>query len=189
MLPVTQLKVDDLQVGTGAEAVDGKKVSVQSTGWLVDGTKFDSSYDRNEPFAFTLGGGQVIKGWDQGVKGMKVGGKRRLTIPADLAYGSQGAGKLLLGRHWCSTSNYKPWSRRGAPVFELFSQLPTGYNLTCSSSRLLQGGLCPPLGEQLACVGALAAALRRCGEFGSVTPSGVRCRAPKARHLTRALWQ
>jgi FKBP-type peptidyl-prolyl cis-trans isomerase len=93
---VTQLKVDDLQVGTGAEAVDGKKVSVQYTGWLVDGTKFDSSYDRNQPFAFTLGGGQVIKGWDQGVKGMKVGGKRRLTIPADLAYGSQGAGKVIL---------------------------------------------------------------------------------------------
>jgi FKBP-type peptidyl-prolyl cis-trans isomerase len=95
VLPVTQLKVDDLQVGTGAEAVDGKKVSVQYTGWLVDGTKFDSSYDRNQPFAFTLGGGQVIKGWDQGVKGMKVGGKRRLTIPADLAYGSQGAGKVI----------------------------------------------------------------------------------------------
>jgi FKBP-type peptidyl-prolyl cis-trans isomerase len=95
VLPVTQLKVADLQVGTGAEAVDGKKVSVQYTGWLVDGTKFDSSYDRNQPFAFTLGGGQVIKGWDQGVKGMKVGGKRRLTIPADLAYGSQGAGKVI----------------------------------------------------------------------------------------------
>ena len=95
MLPVTQLKVDDLQVGTGAEAVDGKKVSVQYTGWLVDGTRFDSSSDRNQPFAFTLGGGQVIKGWEQGVKGMKVGGKRRLTIPADLAYGSQGAGKVI----------------------------------------------------------------------------------------------
>jgi FKBP-type peptidyl-prolyl cis-trans isomerase FkpA len=93
--PVTQLKVDDLKVGTGAEAVDGKKVSVQYTGWLVDGTKFDSSLDRNQPFSFTLGGGQVIKGWDQGVKGMKVGGKRRLTIPADLGYGSRGAGSAI----------------------------------------------------------------------------------------------
>jgi FKBP-type peptidyl-prolyl cis-trans isomerase len=92
---VTQLKVDDLKVGTGAEAADGKKVSVQYTGWLVDGTKFDSSYDRGQPFSFALGGGQVIKGWDEGVKGMKVGGKRRLTVPADLAYGSKGAGGVI----------------------------------------------------------------------------------------------
>jgi FKBP-type peptidyl-prolyl cis-trans isomerase FkpA len=92
---VTQLKMEDLKVGTGAEAVDGKKVSVQYTGWLTDGKKFDSSYDRNQPFTFTLGEGQVIKGWDQGVKGMKVGGKRRLIIPADLGYGSQGAGGAI----------------------------------------------------------------------------------------------
>ena len=83
------------KIGTGAEAVDGKKVSVQYTGWLPDGTKFDSSYDHNQPFSFVLGGGRVIKGWDQGVKGMKVGGKRRLTIPADLGYGSQGAGGVI----------------------------------------------------------------------------------------------
>ncbi len=92
---VTQLKVDDLKVGTGAEAVDGKRVSVNYTGWLTNGTKFDSSYDRNQPFSFVLGAGNVIKGWDQGVKGMKVGGKRRLTIPAELAYGSQGAGGVI----------------------------------------------------------------------------------------------
>jgi FKBP-type peptidyl-prolyl cis-trans isomerase FkpA len=92
---VTQLKSEDLVVGTGAEAVDGKKVSVQYTGWLTDGKKFDSSYDRNQPFTFTLGGGQVIKGWDEGVKGMKVGGKRRLIIPADMGYGSQGAGGII----------------------------------------------------------------------------------------------
>jgi FKBP-type peptidyl-prolyl cis-trans isomerase FkpA len=92
---VTQLKSEDLKVGTGAEAVNGKKVSVQYTGWLTDGKKFDSSYDRNEPFTFTLGAGGVIKGWDEGVKGMKVGGKRRLTIPADMAYGSRGAGGLI----------------------------------------------------------------------------------------------
>ena len=92
---VTQLKVEEIKIGTGAEALEGKKVSVQYTGWLVTGAKFDSSYDRNQPFSFVLGGGQVIKGWDQGVKGMKVGGKRRLTIPADLAYGSRGAGGAI----------------------------------------------------------------------------------------------
>jgi FKBP-type peptidyl-prolyl cis-trans isomerase FkpA len=92
---VTQLKVEDLVVGTGAEAVDGKKVSVQYTGWLTDGTKFDSSYDRNQAFTFTLGEGRVIQGWEQGVKGMKVGGKRRLTVPADLGYGSRGAGGAI----------------------------------------------------------------------------------------------
>jgi FKBP-type peptidyl-prolyl cis-trans isomerase len=92
---VTQLKMEDLKVGTGAEAVDGKTVTVQYTGWLPDGTKFDSSYDHGQPFSFVLGQGQVIKGWDQGVKGMKVGGQRRLTIPSDLAYGSQGAGGVI----------------------------------------------------------------------------------------------
>ncbi len=92
---VTQLKVDDLKAGTGAEAVDGKTVSVNYTGWLTNGTKFDSSYDRGQPFSFVLGQGSVIKGWDQGVKGMKVGGKRRLIIPADLGYGSKGAGGVI----------------------------------------------------------------------------------------------
>jgi len=76
--------------GDGAEAVAGKKVSVHYTGTLTDGSKFDSSLDRGRPFDFPLGGGRVIKGWDQGVAGMKVGGKRRLTIPPDLAYGERG---------------------------------------------------------------------------------------------------
>ncbi len=84
------LKVEDLVQGTGAEAVAGKKVSVHYTGTLTDGSKFDSSLDRGRPFDFPLGGGRVIKGWDQGVAGMKVGGKRRLTIPPELAYGDRG---------------------------------------------------------------------------------------------------
>ncbi len=92
---VTQLKVEDLKVGTGAEATDGKTVSVQYTGWLTDGKKFDSSKDRGQPFGFTLGAGMVIKGWDQGVVGMKVGGKRKLTIPGDLAYGARGYPGLI----------------------------------------------------------------------------------------------
>lgn len=80
----------DIQVGNGAEAVAGKKITVNYTGTLKsDGSKFDSSYDRNQPFSFTLGNGEVIQGWDQGVVGMKVGGKRKLVIPASLAYGSQ----------------------------------------------------------------------------------------------------
>jgi FKBP-type peptidyl-prolyl cis-trans isomerase len=84
------LKVEDLVQGTGDEAVTGKKVSVHYTGTLTDGSKFDSSLDRGRPFDFPLGGGRVIKGWDQGVAGMKVGGKRRLTIPPELAYGERG---------------------------------------------------------------------------------------------------
>lgn len=85
------LTSEDLKVGSGTEATPGKTVSVHYTGWLTDGTKFDSSVDRGEPFNFNLGGGQVIKGWDQGVQGMKVGGKRKLTIPPDLGYGIRGA--------------------------------------------------------------------------------------------------
>ncbi|HEV7666582.1 MAG TPA: FKBP-type peptidyl-prolyl cis-trans isomerase [Chloroflexota bacterium] len=85
------LKYTDDTVGTGAEAQPGKTVSVHYTGWLTDGTKFDSSKDRNQPFSFPLGRGQVIKGWDEGVAGMKVGGKRTLTIPPDLGYGARGA--------------------------------------------------------------------------------------------------
>ncbi len=92
---VTELKIDDLIVGTGDEAVAGKDISVHYTGTLVDGTKFDSSKDRGEPFEFTLGAGQVIKGWDQGFAGMKVGGKRRLVIPSSLGYGEQGAAGLI----------------------------------------------------------------------------------------------
>jgi FKBP-type peptidyl-prolyl cis-trans isomerase FkpA len=80
----------DIVVGTGIEATAGKKVVVHYTGTLTDGTKFDSSHDRREPFAFALGAGQVIQGWDRGVAGMKVGGKRKLVIPADLAYGARG---------------------------------------------------------------------------------------------------
>lgn len=84
------LKQEDLVVGSGAEAVTGKTVSVHYTGKLTDGTKFDSSLDRGDPFSFRLGAGQVIKGWDQGVAGMKVGGKRLLTIPPELGYGQRG---------------------------------------------------------------------------------------------------
>ena len=89
------LQYEDLQQGSGAEAVRGRPVSVHYTGWLTDGTKFDSSVDRGQPFTFPLGAGRVIKGWDEGVAGMKVGGKRRLTIPPDLGYGAQGAGGVI----------------------------------------------------------------------------------------------
>ncbi len=92
--PPAGLKVTDEVVGTGDEAVAGKTVTVNYVGTLDDGTKFDSSYDRNQPFDFVLGQGQVIKGWDQGVAGMKVGGKRKLVIPPDLGYGSQAQGKI-----------------------------------------------------------------------------------------------
>ncbi|MBI2404663.1 FKBP-type peptidyl-prolyl cis-trans isomerase [Candidatus Gottesmanbacteria bacterium] len=88
-----QLKVEDIKAGSGAEAVSGKKVTVNYVGTLTDGKKFDSSIDRGTPFSFYLGAGEVIKGWDQGVAGMKVGGKRRLTIPSELGYGSRGAGR------------------------------------------------------------------------------------------------
>ena len=91
----TGLQYWDITVGKGAAAVAGKPVKVHYTGWLTDGKKFDSSVDRNEPFSFPLGGGQVIKGWDQGVAGMKVGGKRQLKIPPDLGYGARGAGGVI----------------------------------------------------------------------------------------------
>jgi FKBP-type peptidyl-prolyl cis-trans isomerase FkpA len=84
------LKIEDLKPGTGDEAVAGKQVTVHYVGTLTDGTKFDSSRDRGKGFSFRLGSGQVIKGWDQGVAGMKVGGLRKLTIPSDLAYGDRG---------------------------------------------------------------------------------------------------
>ncbi len=86
----TELKIETLQEGSGKEALNGSTVTVHYTGTLEDGTKFDSSVDRGQPFVFTLGVGQVIAGWDQGVLGMKVGEKRRLTIPSDLAYGDRG---------------------------------------------------------------------------------------------------
>jgi len=87
----TGLQIEDLVTGEGSQAKAGDTVQVQYTGWLTDGTKFDSSYDRNQPFTFTLGTGQVIPGWDEGVAGMQVGGKRKLTIPPELAYGAAGS--------------------------------------------------------------------------------------------------
>lgn len=84
------LEKTDLVVGTGAEATSGKKVSVHYVGTLTDGSKFDSSRDRNEPFDFVLGRGQVIKGWDEGVLGMREGGKRKLVIPPEMGYGKRG---------------------------------------------------------------------------------------------------
>jgi len=89
------LKYQVLKKGTGETAKDGQTVSVHYTGWLTNGTKFDSSVDRGQPFQFALGAGQVIKGWDEGVAGMKVGEKRKLTIPANLGYGDRGAGGVI----------------------------------------------------------------------------------------------
>lgn len=89
------LKYVDLKEGTGAEAKSGQQVEVHYTGWLKDGKKFDSSKDRNETFKFALGKGMVIKGWDEGVQGMKVGGKRKLIIPSELGYGKRGAGGVI----------------------------------------------------------------------------------------------
>ena len=89
---VKDLVVKDVKVGTGKEAKDGNTVTVHYTGTLTNGKKFDSSKDRNQPFSFQLGRGEVIKGWDRGVKGMKVGGSRKLIIPAHLGYGDRGAG-------------------------------------------------------------------------------------------------
>jgi FKBP-type peptidyl-prolyl cis-trans isomerase len=89
------LKYEDLKVGEGAEPKTGQTVVVHYTGWLTNGKKFDSSVDRGKPFEFVLGRGMVIRGWDEGVKTMKVGGKRKLTIPPDLAYGSRGAAGVI----------------------------------------------------------------------------------------------
>ena len=87
------LKIEELATGTGAVAEKGRRVSVHYTGWLTDNTQFDSSVDRG-PYDFTLGDGEVIQGWDEGVSGMRVGGKRRLTIPGPLAYGERGSGAI-----------------------------------------------------------------------------------------------
>ena len=95
MSDVKGLKVEVLKDGTGGEAIAGKRVSVHYTGWLEDGTKFDSSLDRGTPFQFLLGAGQVIQGWDKGVQGMKTGEKRKLTISPELGYGANGAGDVI----------------------------------------------------------------------------------------------
>ena len=93
----TGLQYQDVVVGNGDEATAGKVAVVHYTGWLTDGTKFDSSRDRGTPFSFPVGGGQVIAGWDQGVAGMKVGGRRKLVIPAQLGYGEMGAPPVIPG--------------------------------------------------------------------------------------------
>jgi FKBP-type peptidyl-prolyl cis-trans isomerase FkpA len=89
------LVIEDLVEGTGDTAAAGQTVSVHYTGWLTDGSKFDSSKDRDEPFEFPLGARQVIAGWDEGVQGMKIGGTRKLTIPPQLGYGARGAGGVI----------------------------------------------------------------------------------------------
>lgn len=89
------LIIEDIEVGSGDAAAKGQMVSVHYTGWLTDGSKFDSSKDRNDPFNFPLGKGHVIRGWDEGVEGMQVGGKRKLTIPPALGYGMRGAGGVI----------------------------------------------------------------------------------------------
>lgn len=89
------LQYEGLQEGAGDASKAGDTVEVHYTGWLTDGKKFDSSLDRGQPFSFKLGAGQVIKGWDEGVAGMKVGGKRKLTIPPELGYGDRGAGGVI----------------------------------------------------------------------------------------------
>jgi len=89
------LIIEDLVMGDGSEACVGQNVSVHYTGWLTDGTKFDSSKDRDEPFEFDLGQRSVIAGWDEGVQGMKIGGTRKLTIPPQLGYGARGAGGVI----------------------------------------------------------------------------------------------
>lgn len=91
------LKIEDLKLGAGAEATKGKRVTVHYVGTLTTGSKFDSSRDRNEGFKFALGAGEVIKGWDEGVAGMKVGGLRKLTIPPELGYGARGFPPVIPG--------------------------------------------------------------------------------------------
>lgn len=89
------LHIEDLEVGTGKAAEKGKNISVHYSGYLTDGTKFDSSLDRGQPLTITLGVGQVIRGWDEGFDGMKEGGKRKLTIPPEMGYGARGVGGVI----------------------------------------------------------------------------------------------
>ncbi|MGH8380189.1 FKBP-type peptidyl-prolyl cis-trans isomerase [Pseudomonas sp.] len=90
----SELQITDIQLGEGKEAVKGALITTQYTGWLDDGTQFDSSYDRGKPFQCVIGTGRVIKGWDQGLMGMKVGGKRKLVVPSHLAYGERSMGAI-----------------------------------------------------------------------------------------------
>ena len=94
---MAELKIEELTEGTGASPKRGQTVKVHYTGWLTNGKKFDSSVDRGEPFEFQIGVGQVIQGWDQGVMTMKIGGKRKLTIPPELGYGARGAAGVIPG--------------------------------------------------------------------------------------------
>ncbi|ASP17205.1 peptidylprolyl isomerase [Neisseria sp. oral taxon 020 str. F0370] len=89
------LIIEDIETGSGTEAEKGRRISVHYTGRLADGSKFDSSLDRGQPFEFKLGAGQVIRGWDEGFAGMKEGGKRKLTIPPEMGYGARGAGGVI----------------------------------------------------------------------------------------------
>ena len=89
------LIIEDIETGSGAEAEKGRRISVHYTGRLADGSKFDSSLDRGQPFEFKLGAGQVIRGWDEGFAGMKEGGRRKLTIPPEMGYGARGAGGVI----------------------------------------------------------------------------------------------
>ena len=95
MMTTSGVAYQDTVVGTGATAIAGQTVTVNYTGWLTNGTKFDSSKDRNQPFTFRLGAGEVIPGWDEGIDGMKVGGIRKLTIPPQMGYGARGAGGVI----------------------------------------------------------------------------------------------
>lgn len=91
-----KLEIKDLKVGTGPKVTNGRKITVHYTGWLTNGKKFDSSLDRSEPFTFRIGGGEVIQGWEKGIEGMQVGGKRKLTIPPSLGYGARDVGNGLI---------------------------------------------------------------------------------------------
>lgn len=91
----SSLQIEELEIGNGPEALTGQMVTVHYTGWLTSGKKFDSSKDSGTPFTFPLGAGRVIRGWDEGVKGMKIGGRRKLTIPPEMGYGTRGAGGVI----------------------------------------------------------------------------------------------